>query len=308
MLSYRHAFHAGNHADVLKHLTLCLLLRHLNKKDKPYFILDTHAGAGLYDLTGKMAQKNREYRTGIFKILSDKKLISAVPEFYEILKSVNSPTNKSKDGSTSLNQTLQDQNSSTFSKDFTLDYYPGSPFIAASMSRPQDLITLTDLHPTEYQNLVQLFKTNRKVTVRQIDAVKALKSVLPPPIKRGLVFIDPPYEVANEYRMILQALKEGIARFNTGIFALWYPVLSESLNFSQHLVHKAAQFNLPLLQAQLTVSYQNEQRGMTGSGMLIFNYPYLIEESFKVILPRLCRALAVNQEACFNLNILVKHP
>lgn len=284
MLSYRHGFHAGNHADVLKHLTLCLILRALLRKDKPFCVLDTHSGAGLYDLGSEMAQKNLEYTTGISKILENQNLQKLVPEYFEILKE--------------LNQGSLDP----------LKTYVGSPFLESKLMRECDKLTLIDLHPREYQSLLLLFGKDRRVNIQQIDAYHALSSALPPPIKRGLVFIDPSYEEKNEYHQVVKALKQGLIRFRTGIFAIWYPVLAGLQDESKKLVQDVKHLGLPLLQVELCVEPQKEERGMIGSGMLILNFPYKLDDELEPVLGELYENLAKTSRGNAKLKVLVAHP
>ena len=167
MLSYRHEFHAGNHADILKHTVLCLLLRAMCSKDKPFSLLDTHSGGGIYSMRSGFAAKNEEYKTGLSKIINNRDLQRAVPEYFACL-------NK-----------LRDQDESLM---------PGSPYIEASLARDCDKLTFIDLHPAEYENLKKFFYRDDRVNVQKRNGLEAVSALLPPTPRRGLCFIDPPYE------------------------------------------------------------------------------------------------------------------
>ena len=200
MLSYRHGFHAGNHADVLKHVALVALLRDLTRKDKPLVVLDTHAGAGTYSLEQGFAVRNAEFRDGIAMLWERNDLPEPVADYRDQVRFVN--------------------------PDGVLRHYPGSPRIALGVLRPQDRLRLFELHGTEAKILAQQFaQDSRRVTVTAGDGFAGLKAVLPPPSRRGLVLIDPSYELASDYRAVVTALREGMQRFATGTFAVWYPLL-----------------------------------------------------------------------------------
>lgn len=308
MLSYRHGYHAGNHADILKHMTLCVLLRSLLQKDKPFTLIDTHAGAGMYDLSSTFAQKNVEYTTGLSKIINNPQLLKLVPEFYQVVTAANqnqrssfkaqgSETKIDAEGSVDSEVRLFG-NTGRIELDVDLDklqqrleagqlLYPGSPFFEAYLSRRSDTVFLSDLHTSEFESLRELFKRQRKVHIELQDGLASLKALLPPIKKRGLILIDPSYEMKSDYRAVVKAVKEGHARFNQGIFAVWYPVLSRLQDHSKNLVQELRRLNLPLLQVELCVEAQQEDFGMCGSGMLIVNYPYQIEQTLEPIVGEL---------------------
>lgn len=288
MLSYRHGFHAGNHADVLKHLTLCLLLRHLSAKDKPYCVIDTHAGAGTYDLSDRFASVNREFAGGVAEILADQGLKAAVPEYFDLLKKLN-------------------PQASELSAD-TLRYYPGSPCIEAALTRECDRLTLLELHHHEFQNLLVNMGRDRRITIRNEDAFKLLPAILPPPIRRGLIFIDPSYEMAGDYFAVVKAIKVALTRFNTCQIALWYPVLSAWQDDSRRLVQEIRRLGVPLLQAELNVRQKDETPGMSGSGMLLLNYPYKLDEELETVMGGLYARLAAPHNGSARLKVLVEHP
>lgn len=280
MLSYRHLYHAGNHADVLKHLTLCLMLRHLNVKDKPYCLIDTHAGAGVYELRCAEAQKNLEFQSGVERIADCKALMQSVPEYYEVL-------HKAHQRSPSC--------------------YPGSPYFAASLSRESDKLWFFELHPRDEQSLFEQFRQDPRITVQRRDSLAALKAILPPQPRRGLCFIDPAFEEQNEYYEVLKALKSALKRWNTGIFALWYPVLGRLRDYSKNLRSESRRLNVPLLQLELRVSAQGEDLGMCGSGLLIYNYPFGLEKELSSVL-QILKPLLCSRDGLTELNVLVPQP
>lgn len=280
MLSYRHGFHAGNHADVLKHMTLCLILRALCEKDKPFTIIDTHSGAGLYDLSSGFARKTGEAQTGFVKIATNARLQELVPEYYEVCAAAHKMPNASR------------------------TMYPGSPFFEQQLSRPQDTIFVNDAHPAEFESLLAIFKRTRNVRVELRTCDKTIAALLPPLKKRGLIFIDPPYEDEKEYRQTVDAVKKGLQRFEQGIYVIWYPVLARLKDHSRNLVQAVRRLNRPLMQVELCVTEQAEDFGMCGSGMLIVNYPYKLEERLEPVVDELYQRLADPEQGSAKLEIL----
>ncbi len=200
MLSYRHAFHAGNHADVLKHFVLVHLLRHLAQKDKPYSYIDTHAGAGAYGLDAGYASQNAEYETGITRLWQQTDLPAALAEYVAQIRALN-PSGK-------------------------LTLYPGSPYLASKLIRPQDQMRLFEMHPTDVDLLGKTFPdAGGKIIVTRGDGFAGLKALLPPPSRRALVLIDPSYEDKTDYQNVFNALTDSLQRFATGIYLLWRPLL-----------------------------------------------------------------------------------
>jgi 23S rRNA (adenine2030-N6)-methyltransferase len=260
MLSYQHGYHAGNFADVIKHLCLTRLFTYLIQKDKPLLYLETHSGKGLYDLKDKQALKTLEYKQGIELIWSDKKKFPEVfKPYFEVLKQLN-PQND-------------------------LRHYPGSPFLAMKALRNQDRLYLCELHPTEYEVLNQLPHFNKKVHLSNTDGVAALNALLPPPEKRGLIFIDPSFERKEEYKEIPQAIKMAHTKFSTGVFCLWYPVVNKHLNEQLNRNMQQIKANSLLkIEFNLTLAHQD---GMTGCGLWIINPPYTLTSEMKIILETL---------------------
>lgn len=302
MLSYRHGFHAGNHADILKHMTLCLLMRSLGRKDKPMTVIDTHAGAGLYSLHSSFAQKNREFESGLSAVIDDPVLQEYVPEFYDVLSRANQrnpfrrpeikkteePTTDTESTNDRLYTPAELKERLNKGSDFV---YPGSPFFEFCLSRRDDSVFLSDLHTAEFESLRSIFKDKRKMHIELKDGLAGLKALLPPIKKRGLILIDPSYELKTDYRETVRAVKEGASRFNQGVFAVWYPVLSRLQDRSKNLTQELRRTGLPLLQAEIRVSAQQEEYGMCGSGMLIVNFPYRFEEEAEPVIGRLYEKL-----------------
>lgn len=276
MLSYRHAFHAGNHADVLKHLILVQILGHLNRKDKPWWFVDTHAGAGVYDLAGEHARKNAEFDTGIGRLWGRGDLPGAVADYVALVRALN--------------------------PDDRLRLYPGSPWFASRLMRAGDQLRLFELHPTDASLLQKTFaEQGRQVRVEAADGFQGLKAVLPPPPRRGLVLIDPPYEVKDDYRRVIEALKEALRRFATGCHALWYPQLArfETRELPVRLKRLPAK---RWLHATLTVrSPAVDGMGMHGSGLFIVNPPWPLVEALRAALPWLAEVLGQDEGAGYGL-------
>lgn len=277
MLSYRHAFHAGNHADVLKHFILWLVLDYFNRKDKPYWYIDTHSGAGLYDLGGREAQKIGEYRQGIEKLHTAEKLPPLLARFIACLKNI-----------------LPAEN-----------LYCGSPWLAQAVLRPADKLRFFELHPTDFSHLqhnMQQARLGRRGILKQEDGYRGLISLLPPPPRRAVVLIDPPYEEKQDYERVIDTLKEAQKRFGQGCYMVWYPCLSreESRKLPQKL-KKLAPENY--LQAELYVhTPRADGFGMHGSGMWLVNPPYLLAEQLQECLPALARLLAQDDGARYVLD------
>jgi 23S rRNA (adenine2030-N6)-methyltransferase len=271
MLSYRHAFHAGNHADILKHLVLTLCLRHMNAKDKPYLLLDTHAGAGRYSLDSEQARKTGEYIDGIARLWNRGDLPPALQAYLAVVQDCN-------DG-------------------LKLRRYPGSPWLAAHLARRIDTLRFCELHSTDFALLRRQFKdAGRRVQVEQNDGFEAIKACLPPPSRRGLVLIDPSYEIASDYPRVLAALKDALRRFATGTYLVWLPILP---SIEAHaLPDKLRKLPVDWLCASLTVCGPATQgHGMSGSAMFVVNPPWTLQAALAECLPWLARVLALDERA-----------
>ena len=281
MLSYRHAFHAGNHADVLKHFLLVQLSRYLGQKDKPFWIIDTHAGAGLYELDTGYATKLKEYESGIGKLWAREDLPAALADYVDQVRACN--------------------------PDGSLRFYPGSPWLALQTLRPQDRLRLFELHSSDSTILQENFSRHgRQVSIATANGFDALKALLPPPPRRALVLIDPPYETRDDYPNVIAALNEGLARFATGTYAVWYPQLSRL--DAQQLPDKLKR--LPVknwLHVALTVHTPlPDGFGMHGSGMFVINPPWTLHKTLTEIMPYLVRVLGQDSGARFTLEQEIK--
>lgn len=264
MLSYRHGFHAGNPADVLKHAVLALCLDYLTRKDKPLLLVDTHAGAGSYRLDSDFAQKTGEYRDGIGKLWGRDDVPEALEPYLSAVRGVNAGSE--------------------------LRYYPGSPMIANHFLRRQDRAVCFELHPADGDKLQRRLASLPNLQLRREDGLANLKSLLPPKERRGLVLIDPSYEIKRDFQAVIDCLRDAHQRFATGTYLLWYPVLKrDQVN---QLLRRFTALNLPdSWVVELCVSPDTEALGMTGSGLLMINPPWQLAEQLETLLPWLLGAL-----------------
>lgn len=290
MLSYRHAFHAGNHADVLKHIVTLQLLTYMNQKDAAYTFIDTHAGAGVYALDGGYAAKNAEYETGIGPLWGRKDLPQPVADYVKLIKSLN-PSGK-------------------------LRYYPGSPYCAEKAMREQDRLRLFELHPSDAKILIENFTKleahaaaqgvrpstrGKRVIIQKGDGFLGLKALLPPPSRRGLVLIDPPYEDKGDYKRVKDTLEEALKRFATGTYAVWYPALQrmESRQMPDKLKRIPAN---GWLNVTLSISAPSPDGfGLSSSGMFVINPPWTLEPLLREMMPYLVATLGRDAGAGFTL-------
>ena len=276
MLSYRHAFHAGNHADVLKHIVLLQIAEYMAEKPAPFWIIDTHAGAGRYALDSAHASKLGEFRDGIGRLWDRKGLPTAAVDYVEFVKMLN--------------------------PDGQLRHYPGSPWLASQLLRESDRLRLYELHSTDLKLLQECFKTaGRQITVNAADGFAGLKAILPPPPRRALVLIDPSYETRDDYVNVVKGLQEALKRFATGTYAVWYPMLNklESRKLPGRLKNLGA---ANWLNVTLEVSAPSKEGfGMNGSGMFIINPPWTLEKKLHETLPKLTEILAQDAGAKFTL-------
>ena len=264
MLSYQHGYHAGNHADVLKHAALTLLLRALQAKDTPLRVFDAHAGAGRYDLAGAQARKTAEADTGIVRLLAAPDPPAALAPYLEIVASLNAGDR--------------------------LRHYPGSPLLAARLLRRQDRMTLMEMHPQAVPELQKTLHGERRVQVLADDCYRVLPGLLPPPERRGLVLIDPSYELRDEYRKVLQLLRAAHRRWPGGVYMIWYPLIRrrDALRFPAAV----AGAGIPRIwQCELDVRTP-AAAGMHGSGLLVVNLPWGLDKVLASLLPWLSRTLS----------------
>ncbi|EPL8093503.1 23S rRNA (adenine(2030)-N(6))-methyltransferase RlmJ [Morganella morganii] len=264
MLSYRHSFHAGNHADVLKHTVQSLIIESLKEKDKPFLYLDTHAGAGRYQLSGEHAERTGEYLEGIARIWAQESVPEELKTYLEAVSALNPRGD--------------------------LRFYPGSPLIAAHLLRDHDKLNISELHPSDFPLLRNEFSRDNRARVVREDGYQQLKSQLPPSSRRGFVLIDPPYELKSDYQAVVKGIQEGHRRFATGTYAVWYPVV-----LRQQIKRMVKDFQATgirkILQIELAVRPDSDQRGMTASGMIVINPPWKLESQMKSVLPWLHKVL-----------------
>lgn len=265
MLAYRHLFHAGNFADVLKHAVLTQLVLHLARKDKPFLYLDTHAGTGRYDLRHDWAQKNVEFQDGIVRVWGRTDAPDSVRPYLDA---------------------VTDEN-----PDRRLRFYPGSPRLVRRLLRPGDRMVLTELNKTDCAQLAEVFARDRQVQVQLMDGYQALKAQLPPRERRGLIFVDSSFDRANEFQRIVDALKEAHRRFATGVYAIWYPLMEPAAihRFERDV---AATGIRNVLKVELSVHPGTWQGGMRGCAMLIVNPPFGFDLIAKPMIEWLWKALS----------------
>jgi 23S rRNA (adenine2030-N6)-methyltransferase len=288
MFSYRHAFHAGNHADVLKHTMLIAILRHMTQKDAALTVVDTHAGAGLYRLDGDYAGKSGESIDGVLK------LFAAL-----------SGKNKGDTAIKEIAPVLQDymETIGSFNTSGQLKIYPGSPFIIQRLLRAEarDKLKLFEMHPTDVKalagNIAQL-NAGRQVAVARQDGFEGLKAFLPPPSRRALVLVDPSYEIKSDYTKVSACMQDSLKRFATGTYAVWYPVIPrpEAHDVPRRLKTLATQAGKPWLHATLNIGQAQERnqpgepergQGLTASGMFVVNPPHTLKAALQLALPQL---------------------
>ncbi len=281
MLSYLHAYHAGNFADVLKHTCLIHTLDYLAQKSKPYFYLDTHSGPGLYRLDDSESQKNCEYQNGIGPLWGAQNLPEAIERYRSVIQNCNQA------------------NSET-----DLTYYPGSPWLAAELSRPQDRLSFCELHPRECEVLTQNFQRDRRIKVFHQDGFQTAIATLPPKERRGLVLIDPPYEVKQDYQRVVEVLTACQKRFATGTYAIWYPVVKRST--IDTLLSQLKQSGIKNIQVfELGLQADTSERGMTSSGMILINPPWTLWRAMEESLPFLAKQLG-GEKGVYRMEQLVR--
>jgi 23S rRNA (adenine2030-N6)-methyltransferase len=275
MLAYRHAFHAGNHADVLKHTVLTMLLRYMNRKAKPYRLVDTHAGAGGYSLEGRYAQKKGEFEQGIGRLWTRDDLPEAVADYVALVRQ--------------------------FNPQGTLEQYPGSPALAQMLLRAQDQLRLYELHPTDHRILASYLGSVKGAEVKNADGFEALKSQLPPSTRRAVVLMDPSYEGHGDYARVVAALREGLGRFAEGVYMVWYPQVQkvEAVELPRRLEALAPK---GWLHVRMTVQQPDSQGfGLAGSGVFIINPPFTLHDQLLAVMPWLVDVLGQFDDASFVL-------
>ncbi|RUO98211.1 23S rRNA (adenine(2030)-N(6))-methyltransferase RlmJ [Hyphomicrobium sp.] len=280
-MNYHHDYHAGNFADVLKHVVLARVLTYMRQKPKPFRVIDTHAGAGFYDLTGAEAAKTAEWRDGIarlFEVETQEPVTSLLAPYLDVVRAVNSDE---------------------------LRYYPGSPVIARHLMRDDDVLVANELASEEFQRLKLELRRAKATTVLNIDARHAVKSLLPPKERRGLVLIDPPFEEKSEFADLATALDEALARFATGTYLIWYPIKDEAAadRFVAIATNKPG---IDFLDVRLAVSKSFPGLGLTASGVLVLNPPFVLKSELEVLMPVLKEALAADTGSHFAIRTSVQ--
>ena len=284
MFSYRHGFHAGNHADVLKHITLLNCIQLLHKKDTPLMLIDTHAGAGIYNLKDRFAQTSEESSEGILKLakqVTKHSLTEGIRAYLELIANLPHQT-----------------------KD--IEIYPGSPYLLWQSMRSQDKLRLMELHPSDFpdlkSNLESVQLRRQDIKVEETNGFLALKAYLPPPSRRGLILIDPSYEDKGDYHQVIQSLQDAFKRFATGVYLVWYPILSrlDAKDFPDRLKKLCLEHQLPWLQAELRIKEVTES-GLSASGMWVINPPWQLKESLEKDLPLLQEILEIDGAGHYQL-------
>lgn len=272
-MNYRHIYHAGNFADVLKHAVFARLITYMQGKDKAFRVLDTHAGTGLYDLSSEEAQKTGEWREGIGRLLDGDMPADAAALLAPYLEAV---------------RTLNPQGG--------LTYYPGSPKLARLLFRPQDRLSAMELHPDDHETLRRLFDGDFQSRVTQLDGWLALGAHLPPKEKRGIVLVDPPFEIEGEFERLAEGLEKAWRRFSGGVYCLWYPLKKGAPVSTFHKALK--QTGIPkILCAELSVRSDRHTTGLAGSGLIVVNPPYTLKADLDTLLPFLKGRLAQDRFA-----------
>ncbi len=276
LLSYRHSFHAGNFADLIKHIVLVEILEHLIKKDKPFHYIDTHSGAGLFDLAAPHAQKLAEHAGGISQLKAED-----WPELAAYFKVLN-----------------------FYNGDSAREFYPGSPLIALRYLRDKDHAWLFELHPSDLTLLQQNTAGYRRVKVTGADGLKGLLGLVPPVTRRGLALIDPSYELKSDYTQVVETLIKAHRKFATGIYALWYPVVERGRISALQAALKTSGIR-DIQCYEIGLSPDSDAKGMTATGMIVINPPWGLFDKMATLLPKLVRTLSEDAGAFHRCDILV---
>lgn len=277
-MNYRHAYHAGNFADVVKHLIVTRIVLYLQRKDQAFRVIDTHAGIGRYDLQGIEAGKTNEWQGGIGRLLEakvDAKVAELIQPYLDIVRAENA--------------------------DGAMRHYPGSPLIVRHLLRRQDRLSALELHPEDAEMLAETFASDIQVRVTELDGWLALGAHLPPKEKRGLVLVDPPFEVAGEFDRLVDGLARAHKRFSGGTFALWYPV--KDRQEVRRFVTALRETGIPkILRTELVIRAPSPEPRLDGTGMIVVNPPFTLEDELRTILPALVKILGETQGADFALD------
>ncbi|MEZ5647535.1 MAG: 23S rRNA (adenine(2030)-N(6))-methyltransferase RlmJ [Alphaproteobacteria bacterium] len=279
-MNYRHTYHAGNFADVLKHIVLCRLVGYLTHKDKPFFVLDSHAGRGAYDLGGDEARRTQEAEYGIARILGQStEAPSEVLPYLDLVRGMNPSSH-------------------------VITNYPGSPLIIKKLLRTKDRLVAVELHPEDAKDLRRVFRGDPQARVEVRDGYEAIKALLPPPERRGLVLIDPPFERADEFQCLIRVLKEAERRWVTGTYAIWYPIKTRPPVDKFLKALRRFAFKEIWVAELAPFSFDHLER-LNGCGLALINPPYTLGIELNRILPWLCRILSREPGASWRVERLI---
>lgn len=277
-MNYRHAFHAGGFADVMKHATLALIIEHLKAKNAPFCVIDSHAGIGRYDLWSEPAQRTGEYRDGILKVVKGSPPPGLEP-FLAVVRAMNSGSKH-------------------------VRWYPGSPGLAQALIRPQDRMVLVELHPDDARTLDDAFAGDPRIRVQQGDGYIALKALLPPRERRGVVLIDPPFEVTDEFDRLARGLRQAHRRWATGCYMIWYPIKHRGPVKAFH-DDLAASGIRRILVAELLLRPDTDPEQLNGSGLAIVNPPWRLDETLGHLFPELLERFGAAQQGRAHVEMLI---
>jgi 23S rRNA (adenine2030-N6)-methyltransferase len=281
-MNYRHAFHAGNFADVIKHIVLVRILTYLQEKQAAFRVIDTHAGAGVYDLAGEEAERGGEWLTGIARVMQARFSQAALPlvaPYLDIIRAFNQPPD--------------------------LKVYPGSPLIARALLRPQDRLTACELEPNARKQLTEALRRDAQARVVDLDGWVALPAFVPPKERRGLVLIDPPFEASDEFERMADGFATAFAKWPTGSYLLWYPAKSRRATdqLAQQVAEITASAASPgkCLRVEFSVAPQVTGMALVSAGLLVVNPPWTLASELKIILPELEKPLGQGGAGRFRL-------
>jgi 23S rRNA (adenine2030-N6)-methyltransferase len=279
LLSYRHAFHAGNFADLLKHIILVDILAYMTQKDKPFDYIDTHAGAGMYPFDSIYASKNKEYLNGIGHWFTQGN--EQWPELADYLQRVKS-----------------------HNPNETISHYPGSPTFAVDFLRRKDRAWLFEMHPSDHELLQKRFERNRQVSVQKEDGYHGLLALLPCQSHRALVLMDPSYEIKQDFHQVIETAIKGHKKMPNTVFAIWYPVVKRArVEQMQNQLIESGIRNIQ--QFELGINADNHGFGMTSAGVIVINPPWTLFGKMQPLLPRLAKAVSADGELHFKCDVLV---
>ena len=281
-MNYRHAFHAGSFADVFKHAVLCRILHYLRGKESAFRVIDTHAGAGVYDLSGPEATRGGEWQAGIGRLMAaglPKPLAQLLQPYLDVIGALNERGE--------------------------IKHYPGSPALVRAWLRPQDRLVACELHPETYQALSRALQRDIRIKTLEIDGWTALKAYVPPKERRGLVLVDPAFEREDEFHMLVETFAAAHRKWPTGIYALWYPIKGRS--DPDALAKRLRRLTIPkILRTELIVSPLSDPTRLNGAGLILVNPPWTLEKELKILLPALAGILGQTGKGRFTLGWLAR--